>query len=190
LDGTGTSAQFISPYGIAIDAAGNLYVSDYGAHSIRKITPAGVVSTVVKGATAMIFHPTGIAVDPSGTSIYVADESLRILKSTQDGVVSLLAGSGQQGFKDGPAAVAKFNFPDGIALDASGNIYVGDKFNQRIRKVTPSGVVSTLAGDGTKGTRDGIGPLAQFNLPTGVTVDASGSIYVTDTDNSRIRKIQ
>ena len=190
-NGTGTAAQFNSPYGVAVEASGNIYVADAGNNRIRKITPAGVVSTLAgDGTTAQFDTPTGVAVDDSG-NVYVADlANNRIRKITSAGVVSTLAGDGNSAFNDGPAASAQFNYPVGIAVDASGNIYVADQGNNRIRKITPAGEVSTIAGDGNPAFNDGPANTAQFNSPTGVATDASGNIYVADYGNNRIRKLQ
>ncbi|WP_394351410.1 YDG domain-containing protein, partial [Psychroflexus aurantiacus] len=197
-DGTDSSAQFTRPTGVAIDASGTVYVADYGNHRIRKITPAGEVSTLAgstrgfadgTGSSAQFNRPTGVAIDASGT-VYVADQSNhRIRKITAAGEVSTLAGSGVAGFADGTGSSAQFRDPFGVAVDASGNVYVGDRANLRIRKVTPAGVVSTLAGSGVSGFADGTGSSAQFRTPTGVAVDASGNVYVADANNHRIRKV-
>ncbi|NEV95103.1 hypothetical protein G3567_13255, partial [Psychroflexus sp. YR1-1] len=195
-DGTGSSAQFNYPIGVAVDASGTVYVADANNHRIRKITPAGAVSTLAgstygfadgTGISAQFANPTGVAVDASGT-VYVADQfNHRIRKITSAGVVSTLAGN-IRGFADGEGSSAQFNNPLGVTLDASGNVYVADGSNHRIRKITSARVVSTLAGS-IRGFADGEGNSAQFNYPTGVAVDASGTVYVTDYFNHRIRKI-
>ncbi|VDB00779.1 hypothetical protein S1OALGB6SA_1869, partial [Olavius algarvensis spirochete endosymbiont] len=128
--------------------------------------------------------------DSSG-NVYVADTyNHRIRKITPKGVVSTLAGSGRggRGFADGTGTDAQFFFPSNVAVDPEGNVYVADASNHRIRKITPKGVVSTIAGDGTPGYTDGTGTVARFNLPYDVTVDSSGNAYVTDFSNHRIRK--
>ena len=199
VNGTGSTARFDSPHGVAIDAFGNIYVADNGNHSIRKITPAGEVSTLagngtmgfVDGAvnTARFSFPRGVAVDASN-NIYVADYFNHcIRKITPAGVVTTLAGNGTAGFVDGTGIAAQFNRPNSVVVDALGNVYVADQLNNSIRKITPAGVVTTLAGNGTAGFADGAGNAAQFYYPSGVEVDAFGNIYVADTGNYRIRKI-
>jgi sugar lactone lactonase YvrE/Tfp pilus assembly protein PilE len=199
-DGTGTNAQFYRPYAIAVDTSGTLYVADSYNHRIRKITPAGVVTTLAgsgvagfadgTGNNAQFKYPSGIAVDTSGT-VYVGDSSNnRIRKITPAGVVTTLAGSGVAGFADGIGGSAMFNNPYGLAVDTAGNIYVADGQNQRIREISPNGVVTTLAGSGTAGTIDGSGTTAQFYNPSGIAVDTTGIINVVEVLNPRIRKIQ
>jgi sugar lactone lactonase YvrE len=204
-DGPGNVAQFKSPSGVVVDASGNVYVADQGNNRIRKITPAGNVSTLAgngtegyaegTGTAAMFRVPADIAVDASG-NVYVTDRfNHRIRKITPSGVVSTLAGIGTKytdgGFADGPGTSARFNYPIGIAVDVSGNVYVADFENQRIRKITPAGNVSTLAGSGTRGYANGPGNTAQFNQPTGIDVDASGNVYVVEGNfnYTSIRKI-
>ena len=146
-DGTGPAAQFSSPEGVAADGSGNLYVTDRINNRIRQI----VVST---------------------------------------GVVTTLAGSGTAGFADGPGPAAQFNNPQGMAADGSGNLFVADLLNQRIRKIVAStGVVTSLAGNGAAGSSDGTGTAAQFSFPCGVACDASGNVYVADRGNHRIRQV-
>ena len=196
MDGSSTEARFDYPWGVAMDTAGNLYVGDSGNHKIRKITPAGVVSTLAGstagtqngvGSAAQFNTPLGVAVDASG-NVYVSDRYYGLIrKITPAGEVSTLAGS-TQGYQDGPGQVARFQTPYGIALDASGHVYVADLWNHMIRKITQEGVVSTLAGS-TGGYQDGPALTAQFNRPSGVAVDRSGNVYVTDVGNTRIRKI-
>ncbi|MDA8931583.1 thrombospondin type 3 repeat-containing protein, partial [Flavobacteriaceae bacterium] len=196
VNGTGAAAQFDYPYYIAIDTSGNLYVTDYNNHKIRKITPEGVVTTFAgstqgdedgTGAAAKFYRPTGITLDASG-NIYVVDGgNNKIRKITPEGEVSTLAGSAQ-GYEDGTGAAAKFWGPVGITIDTSGNLYVADSRNHRIRKITPLGVVTTFAGR-YRSFADGLGTAAYFKSPTGITIDTSGNLYVVDYQNYRIRKI-
>ena len=196
LNGTGTGAKFSNPYGVAVDASGNVYVADYNNNRIRKVTRLGVVTTLAgstqgnldgPGAGAQFNNPAGVAVDASG-NVYVADMlNSRIRKVTSDGVVTTLAGS-TDGFANGTGTGAKFYYPTGVAVDASGNVYVADIGNARIRKVTALGVVTTFAGS-SYGYLDGTGTAAQFAGPSGVAVDASGNVYVGDQYNRRVRKV-
>jgi len=198
-NGTGTAATFKFPRGVAVDGSGNVYVADRQNHMIRKITSAGVVTTLAgsgssgsadgTGTAATFYQPCGVAVDNSG-NVYVADASNHLIrKITSAGVVTTLAGSGSQGSADGTGTAASFNYPYGIAVDGSGNVYVADKENNLIRKVTSAGVVTTLAGSGSSGSADGTGTAASFYSPYGVAVDNSGNVYVADRQNHMIRKI-
>jgi hypothetical protein len=197
-DGTGTATRFFYPQSVAVDTAGNTYVADTYNNRIRKITSAGVVTTLAgsgvasfadgTGIAALFNAPWSVAVDTTGNT-YVADtRNHRIRKITPSGTVSTLAGDAQ-GFADGTGTAAQFSVPVGVAVDAAGNIYVVDEFNYRIRKITPSGVVSTLAGDGTAGSANGTGTAAQLHSQGGVAVDATGNLYVADSENHLIRKL-
>ena len=150
---------------------------------------ANVITVAGDGSPATLADPFGIAVAEDGT-VYVSDagESNRIRKIAPDGSVTVLAG-GSEGFADGAGQQAAFNTPSGLAIDADGNLYVADTGNNRVRKVTPEGVVTTIAGDGTAGYADGSAAQARFNGPVGVAVDEAGNVYVADTYNDRIRKI-
>jgi len=200
VDGTGTEARFSEPQGIATDSIGNIYVADTYNHTVRKVTPAGVVSTLAgearstgsadgTGVEARFDGPYGIAADSAG-NLYVADTgNSTIRKITPDGIVSTLAGkAGVGGSADGIGAAARFGGPSGIATDSFGNIFVAG--NYTIRKITPDGVVSTLAGKvASVGSEDGVGADARFAGPRGVATDSFGNVYVADEGNHTIRKI-
>jgi alpha-tubulin suppressor-like RCC1 family protein len=246
VDGTGKAAQFNAPWGIAVDSAGNVYVSEGGgsglsvppSNVIRKITPAGVVTTLAGktgvagsldgvGTVATFTGPRGLAVDSAGT-VYVAANGIRkittagvvttlvpsmylpsalvfdmngnllvaesnthaIKKVTLQGAVADYAGTGTWGWLDGPAATAQFGGPTGITADSFGNVYVSEYYNATIRKITSGGAVSTLAGRANAaGVTDGLGADSRFNGPLGVAVDIADSIYVADYQNHSIRKI-
>ena len=202
VDGTGAAARFYFPSGVTVDSTGNVYVADTYKNTIRKITPAGVVTTLAgtagvygsddgTGAAAQFGEPRGVTVDNTG-NVYVADfNSDAIRKITPAGVVTTLAGTaGVRGSDDGTGAAARFYFPSGVTVDSTGNVYVADTYNYTIRKITPAGVVTTLAGTaGVSGSDDGTGAAARFYDPSGVTVDSAGNVYVADTNNTTIRKI-
>ena len=188
--------------GIAVDNSGNLYVADMMDSVILKITTNGTVSTFAgqagsngsvdaTGSAARFYFPVGIAVDTNG-NVYVSDSvNETIRKITPNAVVTTLAGSPRSyGYADGTGSAALFHNPEGIAVDASGNIYVADEANEVVRKVTPAGVVTTLAGyPQSAGTADGTGNAARFQYLSGVAVDQNGNVYVADQGNQAIRKV-
>jgi sugar lactone lactonase YvrE len=189
-DATGSAAGFGTPLGIAVDNAGNLYVTDQQANTVRKIAPTGVVTTLAgspgqhgtndgMGSTARFYSPQGVAVDSLG-NVYVADRlNSMIRKISPAGAVTTLASTD-----------AQFNQPAGVAVDTVGNVYVSDTGNFTIRKVTPAGLTTTLAGRaGEAGTNDGAAAIARFFLPNGIAVDSNTNVYVSDYGNNTIRKI-
>jgi sugar lactone lactonase YvrE len=199
-DGPGADARFNGPAGITVDASGNIYVADEGNNRIRKISPAGLVTTIagtgVEGhhdgaATEAQFSlPFGITLDASG-NIFTSDGGTqRIRKISTAGTVSTIAGIGRSGYKDGNIDTAEFGSTLGIAVDAIGNVYVADGNNNVIRKIDPSGTVSTVAGDGTAGVNEGPTRSAEFRNPSDILVGNNGIIYVADYSNNRICKIQ
>jgi gliding motility-associated-like protein len=198
-DGPGATASFSTPYGIAIDAAGNLYVTDSQALLLRKITPAGIVSTLAgtpfstrndggTGYDVSFDGPYGVAVNSQGM-IYVADAvGNQVRQITPTGYVTTFAGGEIEGSTDGQGTAARFRSPSGITVDAAGTIYVADTYSYQIRKITPAGLVSTIAGIGRPGNINGPGADATFNLPENL-VAYGGNVYVADTYNQLIRKI-
>ena len=199
-DGTNSAARFYEPSGVAVDGSNNVYVADKYNHTLRRVAPGGVVTTVAglagspgsadgAGSVARFNLPSGVAVDGSG-NIYVADTGNHtIRKVTFGGVVTTFAGlAAVFGSADGTGSAVRFYHPSGVAVDNWGNVYVADSGNFSIRKVTPAGIVTTVAGStGNYGTADGTGSAARFFEPLGVAVDGSGNIYVADYYNNDIR---
>lgn len=201
-DGFAGAARFNGPGGVAVDTAGNIYVADTGNHTIRLINSIGSVVTLAgtaggqgsvdgTGAAARFAFPSALAVDSAGV-IYVADTlNHTIRRIASGGVVTTLAGlAGSSGAIDATGAAARFFLPGGIAVDAALNVYVGDTMNHIIRKITPAGVVTTLAGlANVFGGTDGLTSAARFNQPRGLALDSTANVYVADTGNHTIRKI-
>jgi sugar lactone lactonase YvrE len=201
-DGIGSAARFTFPIGIATDSAGSVYVADKVSNTIRKITPAGVVTTLAgnagitghadgMGKDASFSGPVGVAADSAG-NLYVADSGNNtIRKVTPAGMVTTIAGlAGASGDNDGMSGAARFTSPYGIATDSAGNLYVAEMSRHLLRKITPAGLVTTLAGRaGETGHADGMGTNATFYYPHGVATDKAGNVYVADSSNNTIRKI-
>jgi sugar lactone lactonase YvrE len=201
-DATGSAARFDSSRGVAVDASGNIFVADTRNSTIRKITSAGVVTTLAglatssgstdgTGSAARFYYPTSVAVDTAG-NIFVADElNYTIRKITSAGVVTTFAGTaGSGGSTDGTGSAARFQLPNGVSVDSAGNVFVADSYNHTIRKITSAGVVTTLAGSaGNSGSTDGTGSAARFNQPMSVAVDTAGNVFVADMLNHKIRKV-
>ena len=198
-DGASSRARFSDPFGLAVAGDGAVYVSDAGdAQRIRRIAADGSVTSIAGGTrgyadgpgpAARFDTPSGLAIDAAG-AIYVADTSNNTIRRVApDGVVSTLAGAPDAGFADGPSSTARFNGPIGVAVDRAGRVIVADTYNDRIRAITPDGLVVTLAGSGQRGFADGPADSAQFDTPCGVAVDDAGNIYVADTRNGLVRVV-
>lgn len=191
------------PQGVAVDGAGNMYVTERYSHTVRKVTPSGKVTTWAghrgargfadgPGAQARFDNPDGVAVDAAG-NVYVADGfNHTIRKISPVGEVTTWAGqAGEVGSADGFGADARFDYPSGVATDSAGNVYVADGGNHTIRKIAPTGEVTTLAGRaGEEGNIDGLGSDARFSSPYGLAVDSSGNVFVADSRNHTLRKIE
>ncbi len=203
--GPATKARLDSPSDVTVDGAGNLFIADWGAGRIRKVDTAGVITTVAgtgergfSGAggpapAARLRSPSDVAVDGAG-NLFIADTSnQRIRKVDTSGVITTVAGTGGYGFSGdgGPATAARLAFPGGVAVDGAGNLFIADTSNQRIRKVDMAGVITTVAGTGERGFSGdgGPAPAAGLAVPEGVAVDGAGNLFIADTSNQRIRKV-
>jgi len=203
--GPADQAEFLFLSGVALGPDGSLYIADAGNNRIRRVAPDGIINTVVgtgiqgfsgdggPADQARLNNPTGIALSPDG-SLYIADASnSRIRRVAPDGLISTIAGTGIQGFSGdgGPADQAKLFFPSSIALGPGGSLYFAEVNNNRIRRITPDGIITTVAGTGGQGFSDDGGPAdqAQLNFPRGVAVGPDGSLYIADTANHRIRRV-
>ena len=204
-DGTGAGARFNGPDSVEVDGAGNLYVADFGNHTIRKlVVSTGAVTTIAgtagmsgstdgMGAVARFNGPAGVAADGAG-NLYVADSgnhTIRKVVVSTGAVTTIASTAGMTGITDGTGAVARFYYPYGIAADGADNLYVADTGNHTIRKVVLStGAVTTIAGTaGTPDSTDGTGPVARFNGPAHVAADGAGNLYVADLNNRAIRQV-
>ena len=203
-NGPATDAEIKDPYGIALDASGNVYFSDNGNNRIRKISATGIITTVAGNGTrgynedgipataAELSDPSGLAFDAGG-NLYVADFSnYRIRKIDTAGIISTIAGTGTAGYngENIAATSAELSNPSGLAIDAIGNIYIVDYSNSRIRKVNTSGFIATIAGNGTGGySGDNFAATSAELRPLGIAVDGSGNVYIGDANNDAVRKI-
>jgi sugar lactone lactonase YvrE len=216
--GPSNTAVLSHPYGVAVDAQGNLYIADLGTARIRKISIDGTIRTVAGGGTiapggtgdggaatsAQLLQPRYIAVDLDGTLSISDFGAHRVYRVTPGGILTTLAGTGDKvttiagsgmtphfGGDNGPATAARLHTPSGLALDDSGNWYIADTANNRIRKVRPSAIITTIAGTGDAGSKGDNGPavLAQLNGPRSVAVDSQHNIYIADSGNNIVRKI-
>jgi uncharacterized protein (TIGR03437 family) len=200
-----TSAQLNLPLGVALDTAGNLYIADTLNSMVRKVATGGTITTVAgstlggyggdggAATSAQLYEPFAVTVDAAG-NLYLSDTfNHAVRKVAVDGTITTVAGSGTRGYSGdgGLATQAKLNYPAGLAVDAAGNLYIADSLNCRIRVVTPSGIITTVAGTGKFGSLGDGGPAtsAQLNTPTGVALDSAGKLYVADSQNSRVRRL-
>jgi len=200
--GAATSAEFRNPYGLAVDASGNLYIADGYNYRVRKVSTSGIITTVVgtgnccgytgdggPATSAWLYVPSGVAVDAAG-DLYIADtDDQRIRKVNLAGTISTVAGNGSAGYlgDGGPATSAELDNPVGVAVDAGGNLHIADSGEARIRLVSAAGTITTLVGGATGD--GGLGVFGYLSQPAGIARDNSGNTYVTDTNNNRVRKV-
>lgn len=197
---TGLNASLWNAHGLAVDQQNNIYVADYGHQLIRKISPSGFISTVgAQTKDSIDFYskkkpphfdfPGGITIDSKG-NIYISEPyNNKILKYSISGKLLTFAGNGKPDTTNGYGAKASFNWPQGLAIDKRDYIYVADAGNNLIRKISPEGLVTTIAGTGEKGSQDGNALKATFNQPSTLTLDEKGNIYIAELHNNKIRKI-
>jgi len=200
-----TTADLNTPWGLAVDSSGNVYVADSDNHRIRKVTVGGIISTIagtgvagynadgIQATTAQLNTPSGVTLDSSG-NVYIVDRSNhRVRKVAINGIISTIAGNGRAGYSgDGVIATdVRVNYPTSIALDSTGNVYIADSSNQRVRKVTLDGIISTIAGNGQAGySGDGaLATQARLNTPSGIALDFLGNLYFCEVFNDIARKV-
>ena len=203
--GPATSATLAIPLGVSVDASGSILIADAFNNRIRKVDPNGTITTIAGNGTAgfsgdngpatgaRLNGPASVTTDTVG-NLFVADtENHRIRKVAPNGTITTIAGNGTAGFSgdNGPATAAQLNNPSDVALDANGNLIIADNQNHRIRKVAPNGTITTIAGNGTAGFSGDNGPAtaAQLNNPSDVAPGPSGSLYIADTANNRVRRL-
>lgn len=203
--GPATAGQLALPRGVAVDAAGNLYIADSGASRVRKVTPAGIITTIAgtgvpgyngdgqPAAQAQLDDPSAVAIDRAG-NLYISEQgNNRVRKVTPDSRISTIAGTGVEGYNGDsrPATQAQLNEPNAVVVDAEGNIYIADNNNHRVRRVTPQGVISTVAGTGAGGYSGDNQPAsqAQLNEPSALALDSGGNLYILDIGNVRVRRV-
>jgi len=200
-----TLAKLNTPSGVAVDAAGNVYIADANNNRIRKVNSSGIITTIAGDGTASfsgdggqatlaaLNHPTGVTIDGAGNLFIAAWGNHRIRKVNTSGIITTVAGNGTAGFSGdgGQATLAELDNPFGVKLDATGNIYLADFINNRIRMINTTGVITTLAGNGTAGFSGdgGQATAAELQHPGGVAFDASGNMYIADFVNGRIRQV-
>jgi len=203
--GPATAAMIKNPGGVAVDSTGNIYIADFNNSRIRKVNTSGIITTVAGTGTAgysgdggaataaMLNRPVSVTVDSSG-NMYIGDRyNNRIRRVNTSGIITTVAGTGTAGYSGdgGAATAANLNNPIGVAIDSTANMYIADYFNNRIRKVNTSGIITTIAGTGTAGYSGdgGAATAARIDGPYGVAIDSSGNMYIADTNNHRIRKV-
>ena len=203
--GPAVEAGLSFPVGVAVDGSGNLFIADRGKHRIRRVDPAGTITTVAgtgeggfsgdggPAVEAALFVAAGVAVDGSG-NLFIADSwNRRIRRVDPAGTITTVAGTGERSFSGdgGPAVEAGLSFPVGVAVDGSGNLFIADYGNHRIRRVDPAGTITTIAGTGEEGFSGDGGPAveAALSFPAGVAVDGSGNLFISDSRNHRIRRV-
>ncbi|MXZ34666.1 MAG: hypothetical protein F4Z21_05275, partial [Acidobacteria bacterium] len=199
------TAQLRGPAGVAVDSAGNLFIADSGNDRIRRVDPSGVITTMAgmgargfggdngSAVDAQLFIPAGVAVDSTG-NLFIADSANdRIRRVDPSGTISTIAGTRQRRFNgdNGPATQARLHAPFGLATDNAGNLFIADYWNHRIRRVDPTGTISTIAGTGERGHSGDGGPAvaARLNSPDGIVVDSAGNLFIADSSNHRIRRV-
>jgi uncharacterized protein (TIGR03437 family) len=204
--GPASDAQLNGPYGVAVDSEGNVYIADLGNFRIRKVSPAGIITTVagngIRGGSdgggsavnAQFEWPAALAVSATG-ELYIADN--HVIRKISSGIITRVAGDGTFGGSGpsgdgGPATRAQLAYPTGLAVDRAGNVFIADSVSNRVRKVLPTGIITTVAGDGSTGYFGDGGPASNAHLlfPSGVAVDVAGNLFIGDSGNSRIRKVQ